>query len=303
MNPTTRICTVADIGSNTVKCSVFRLEDGGFREIAFFTEKLGLIARVRDGALPAEDVSLLARTLGEFREKAAALGSERFFAYATASLRGVSNFAEVDAAVLEATGAHVALLPAAEEARLSFKGFYYNVKNIASGVMADMGGGSTELVAFGGGAVTRSCSMDFGCLTLYRRFVSGALPNGEESAAISEYVAREVTDHGFGGTADTLCLIGGTGRAVRKLMRRCGLMEDDSCGADRLEEFLARMQKYDPADVDMIARETPARTETVIPGLIGYCAVARAVGAKEIFVGDGSLRDGCMLELIEKGEV
>ena len=303
-----KIYTVADVGSNTVKCSVFLAQGGSAREIASATEKLGLIAGITDGRLGGEHVDRLCETLagyrrlGEKEAKKDGVPRERavFKICATAALRETENFAEIDGAAFGSVGTHITLLSAEEEARAAFAGFRSLNPEPYKGILADMGGGSTELTEFEGERIVRLTSMKFGCLSLYKRFCKGDFPTADEEEAISRYAAERVDESGFSGAGETLCIVGGTGNAMRRLLERFGIRGDGDADAGDLERLRVRLSARDPSDIELIEKLIPTRRETIVPGSAAYAAIARTLGAKKVLFRRGGLREGILKELLDE---
>ena len=308
MRPGGRIITVADIGSNTVKCSVFHISDGRAREICSDSVKLGIIARIRDNRLSREDAGDLCGTLAGFKEMGERAAAETgasdavFLPFATASLRAADNVDEINALALGAVGTEITVLSEENEAAAAFDGFRYLNPGVRRGVMADMGGGSTELVAFDADGILKSCSMGFGCLSLFVRFVSGDFPSPDEENKITEYVTGQVAQHGFAGIGGKLCIIGGTSKAIHTLMKRSGICDSRKLTPEVLEILRRRLALRDPEDIALIEKLVPTRRETVIPGLAAYCAIARATDAKSVVMAKGGLREGIISRIL-RGEL
>ena len=303
-----KLYTVVDIGANTVKCSMFLVDGSGSKEISSATEKLGLIAGVHERVLSGSHVSSLAETLAKYRALGESEAKKRgieakdaeFSAYATASLRGIDNFRETDDAAFEACGVRITLLSAEEEARTAFSGFRSVNSKPKEGILADMGGGSTELTEFCENEVIRLTSMNFGCLSLYKRFCSGEFPDVSEENKIMSHVEQAVINSGFADTKKTLCIVGGTGNAVHTLLNKYGICKGRKITPADLDKLREKLSERKEEDIRIIEELIPARRETIIPGLCAYCAIARTTGSEKIRLMKGGLREGIMAGIIEK---
>ena len=80
--------SVIDIGSNSVRLTVYRVKDGAFR-ILFKDKKMaGLAGYVENGCISDAGIERACDTLLEFRNTLHLLGiTDRIYAFATASLR------------------------------------------------------------------------------------------------------------------------------------------------------------------------------------------------------------------------
>ena len=292
-----KIYAVTDVGSNTVKCSVYRVTDGKIEDIEFMTNKTGLIARVENGILPDSAISLLCDTVLEYKKRAKELGADVFAAFGTAIMRRIENFDAVNTIVKERVGIEIELISGEEEARLSFIGAKLFDDAIKIGVMADLGGASTELIAFEGDSIRDLHSFPFGCLYLYDQFVNGRFPVASECAAINDFVSNELSAHHIASPGKELILIGGTGKAIRKVLRKFGYTEHRN-SVSVLDMLYSRLAKQDESDIALLERIIPARVETVIPGLLAYIAAAKNVGAEYFTVSDGGIREGYLKKLM-----
>ena len=147
-------CSCIDIGSNTVKISVFERRGKHWNNIGFLGEQTGLISYVTvvedKRVLSEEGKTALLDVLGRLVQYSLNMNAEHIFTFATASLRGVSNADEIKKSVYDNFGLTLEILSGDEEAICSLKGLLLDEKceGIKSGIMIDMGGGSTEIVYF-----------------------------------------------------------------------------------------------------------------------------------------------------------
>ncbi|MBQ4054804.1 MAG: hypothetical protein IJD17_03740 [Clostridia bacterium] len=292
-----RIYAVTDVGSNTVKCSVYRVTNGRIEDIEFMSEKVGLIARVENNTLPDPAITLLCNTVSGYRKRAEELGADRFCIFGTAIMRRIDNFGAVSRTLKERIGVEIDLISGEEEAQLSFTGARLVDGDVRTGVMADLGGASTELIAFEGDGITDLHSFPFGCLYLYDRFVKGRFPSADERAEITDFVSRELAKYPITAVGRELILIGGTGKAIRKLLCKFGY-DGRRNSVSVLDELADRLSRPDEKDIALLERTIPSRVETVIPGLLAYVAAAKATDSEFFTVSDGGIREGYLKKLM-----
>jgi len=103
-------------------------------------------------------------SVSRMKDKAAALGAERIFLFATSAVRDARNQRELSDAILEETGLSLAVCSGELEAKLSFVGA---AEEPCSG-MIDIGGGSTEIVIGELDTIEFSTSLQAGAVRLYR---------------------------------------------------------------------------------------------------------------------------------------
>ncbi|MDQ7992985.1 MAG: exopolyphosphatase, partial [Propionicimonas sp.] len=153
-----------DCGTNSVRLLVAEVADGRVTTV----ERALRITRLGQGvdATGRFHPDALARTLSAFEEFAGrldALGVRRSRVVATSAARDAGNSEEFFAGVLGRVGVPAEIISGAEEARLSFTGAVAGLGRLPQPVLvADIGGGSTELAAGVGGTLTRAVSLDIG---------------------------------------------------------------------------------------------------------------------------------------------
>ena len=159
-----------DVGSNTIRLLVADVRGGRLHELASRREFTRIGRSVSTlGMIPAPKIAEAAATVAEHADLARRLGARQVAVVATAAVRQAGNHAELVAAVQARAGVPMRILPAVEEARLSFVGATRTTEVPPSGPIAvvDVGGGSTEVVvgsAAGGPTWSRSLAIGSGLL-------------------------------------------------------------------------------------------------------------------------------------------
>ncbi len=163
-------CAVVDLGSNSVRLVVF--EGRGRNPVAIFNEKAVLrLGRgmTATGRLNEAGVQQALRVMGRYAAVARAMGADPFEVLATAAVRDATNGAEFVAALESHMGGiRVRVLSGAEEAALSSAGVLCGIPG-ADGLLADIGGGSLELVRLDTGGVRHSATLRLGVIRLAER--------------------------------------------------------------------------------------------------------------------------------------
>ena len=208
---------IADMGSNTVRLSIYKCEGGEIRLLMNRKVMAGLAGYVRHGALTPEGIEVACQTLQGYRSLMDNLELPDLRVFATASLRNISNTEEAVGAVMAATGLQVDVLSGREEAELSFRGAIQNA-GLYNGLLVDLGGGSTELVSYRNRTIQSACSLSVGSLSLFSRYVEKLFPNKEERKNIRQAVRSQLEQFSAPQSPTRhICGVGGTVRAVAKL--------------------------------------------------------------------------------------
>ncbi len=278
---------IVDTGSNTIRMSIYDVEGESFCEI--FTEAIfaNLASHIKDGKITDTGIDVCADALLA-HEKTAKKHDAEVYAFATAAIRNAKNSHEAIEKIKEKTGITMEILSGDDEGILSFLGAYedFGIKN---GVMADVGGGSSEIIAFSNGQPTRIHSVPWGSLKSYKGFVSGEIPTFSEVEKIKSEITKHLKDTMDGINAEDLCLVGGGVRIARKLSQMfLGSGDLNQESIDKMIEIFIN----DPEIMKIFEEVSPKRKYTIIPGLAIYSAIGEFFGTDKIYISDKGIKEG-----------
>src|ERR687886_274626 len=139
-----------DQGTNTTRLLVADVEDGRVVELHRETRitRLGEGVDARRRLLPVP-IARVRNVLSDYRREVEALGAERTLAVATSAVRDADNGEAFLGEVEWSYGFATRLLTGPDEALLTFRGVSVDRPLSARTLVADIGGGSTELVVGG----------------------------------------------------------------------------------------------------------------------------------------------------------
>lgn len=285
-------CGVVDIGSNTIRLSIYRFDHSGFQLLLDKKETVGLAGYIRDGLLSPEGIASAAGILGEYHVLLENLGIHIFHIFATASLRGITNQQEALSAFQAAAGIPVSVLSGAEEAALSFRGCFHNVSPAdGPGLFADIGGGSTELVVHEGNVIRSEISLPLGSLALYSRHVSGLFPSKAEADTIRRRVGQAL-DKADVRPCPHLRGVGGT---IRTAARLCGAQPGTPLPAGCFPALYQRLSEGGQPALRQILQVAPDRIHTLLPGLIIFNSLLERYEVQTVDVSPQGVREGYLL--------
>lgn len=293
-------CGIVDVGSNTIRLSIYQWEGENIRLLLNKKVMAGLAGYIRDGILCDSGVLLACRILSGFRALLTNFDISDMYAFGTASLRNIVNTEEALDTIREVTGVQVEVLTGAEEAALSFQGAALG-GGATTGLLADIGGGSTELVAYKDGAITSECSLPLGSLSLYSRYVDGLFPTTTERKALYDCVELELDKAKTSGVrCKHLVGVGGTIRAAAKLCNDLAGSDPDNrvIPVEEVRSLYRGLKKGDKDTLRQILRSTPDRVHTILPGLIILKTVLKTYGVDTISVSTCGVREGYLLDRV-----
>lgn len=302
--------SIIDIGSNTVRLAIYRIDAGRADLLCKKKQTVALAAYVKGGIMQIEGITRAAAALQDFAAFLKAAGLPLTAAFATAALRNAVNREEAVEIIEARTGIAIRVLSGAEEAELGFIGATHDLA-APSGLLADIGGGSTELVRYEKRAITRKISLPIGSLQLAARHVRRLFPTPEEAAQIERDAEKTLTalddsvfmageappKPPFSGPFPALCGIGGTFKGAKNLYRALyGPAKTPSLfPAAALSEMIPRFAPKNALPEDDLAlflKTEPDRLHTLIPGLILARALSKRLGANTILYSDAGVREG-----------
>jgi exopolyphosphatase/guanosine-5'-triphosphate,3'-diphosphate pyrophosphatase len=248
MNSTRRFGPVGiiDIGSNSVRFVAY----GGAARVpsSLFNEKITAALGkgiAKSGKLDEAAIERTLRTIARFRRLAREMGVKKLHTVATAAVRDASN-GPAFLRQVSALGLKPRLLSGTEEAELAGLGVISGIPR-ANGVVADLGGGSLELVGVARGAAGEGVSLPLGVLRV------GSSPDRK---AIGATIVEAVEDtrlveaaHGH-----SLYLVGGSFRALAQLDLRHGehplpIIHQHRLRPERVELLAALAEKLSPGEL------------------------------------------------------
>ena len=143
-------CAVIDIGSNSIRLSVYDAEKTNFKIL--FKEKImaGLASYVEDGVLSPEGLECACPSLIELTERLCLLNIQNISVFATASLRNINNTQDVLQKIHSTTGFCLEVISGKQEAFYGYTGAMLDL-SLPGGIFLDIGGASTEIAFFANG--------------------------------------------------------------------------------------------------------------------------------------------------------
>ena len=296
---------VIDIGSNTMRLVLYKLVDGEPRQMLNSKQAAGLAGYIdREQRLTPRGIQKAIEVLRRFQLILDSVEPRRVYVFATASLRNIVNTREVVQSIREACGLEVRVLTGQEEAIFDYFGALRTLET-ADGLLADIGGGSTELVLFRDRQVISACSLPMGSLNMYTRFVRDIIPTAEELRAISRHAAGllktvefPVEERAF----PALVGVGGTCRASCALSDEL-FGEQSGYGGypcKRIHKMLKRLKTDRKALLSAIIKTAPDRLHTLLPGLAILEAVAQRYQCDCFAASPYGVREGYLMYMLEE---
>ena len=262
---------VIDLGSNTIRLVVYEETNAEFH--ALFTQKFtaGLAAYLQDGMMTPEGIRLICTTLQRCKMLLKEFTPCTTLAFSTAPLRNIRNTQEAIDQIYAETGYSVDVLTGLEEAYLDYYGVQRELP-VESGLLFDIGGGSTEILTFAHDGTGVIESVPIGSLNLSRKHIAKLFPDKKERDAIRLQVQKSLKRHKLNHLPpyETLCGIGGTARTVLQLLQamKVILPAQRTFTAEQFRKLKKFLWKKDSAAMELLTQYCPDRLHTIFSGIL-----------------------------------
>lgn len=274
---------VIDIGSNSIRLVIYASR--GRYPFPLFNERSNCRLGEGlgpDGMLHQDRIDVALATLSRFASIMTSMGVAKIYPVATAAVRRATNAEMFTVPARKILDQDIIVLTQQEEAHYVSRGITLNVP-LATGLVADLGGGSLEVVALKDGVVRHSTSFDFGHLS--------DVSKQEIDAALAATPWLE------GASPDKLYGVGGSFRALGSayieqsgypLAVLHGLTIPAMAASHMLAAFARDLP--DLSGVPLGRHKTMPMAAQIMHCLLRHC------GAGKLFVSGTSIRDGILAE-------
>lgn len=293
---------IVDIGSNTIRLIIYNIDKAkNIEKIFSYKETAGLAGYVEKGLLNPNGIAILNRTLTQIKKITDDLSIPKVWYFATASLRNIDNSDAVLNIIRDELEIDIDIISNEDEGYLSYyamKSLLNDKLNSENGIIADIGGGSSEIVIFKGNRIIENTSLPIGSLNLHSKFVKGIMPDKKEIKAIKDEINAHLSKIDNNDTFSELIGVGGTFRLIPELLEN-----DNKVFTAHQLENLIDCGKTDRNDLArLILKTKPERIHTALPGMMIAKEIMKKWNVSKVLTDRVSVRDGYLLKKINGGK-
>ncbi len=295
-----------DCGTNSVRLLVADADGGALREVHRETRIVRLGQGVdRTGVLAPEALERTRAALADYAATIAALTAQRVRLVATSATRDAANRDEFAALVRATLGVDAEVVSGTEEAALSFAGAVEALPDAPRPLLlADIGGGSTELV-LGSSDALRAHSMNIGAVRMTERHLHDDPPTGEQVAAAIADVRAALEVAALDVPLDIpAALVGVAGTVTTVAALVLELSRYDSArihgsvlSATAVHAVTARLLAMTHGERAAHAVIAPGRVDVIAGGALVLSTLIERLGVRELVVSEHDILDGIALSL------
>ncbi len=297
---------VLDIGSNTGHLLIVDAYRGGppipahtFKESLRLSEHLD-----ENGAVDADGIAQLVKYVVEAKAEAEENGCSTVIAFATSAVRDAVNADDVLAAVHDASGIDVEVMPGKDEARLTFLAVrrWFGWSSGRLGVF-DIGGGSLEIAVGSDEEPDVAQTLTLGAGRLTREWMAAGRSHEELRRHVRSTIADDAGAVLRGGAFDHAVA---TSKTFRSLARICGAAPSEEGQFVRRELSRADLQgvieQLLAMDVDELSElpgVSPDRAHQIPAGAVVAEATMDLFDLEALEICPWALREGVLLQHLD----
>lgn len=295
------VIAAVDLGSNSFHMVVAQDQHGQLKVIDRMREMVRLGAGLNaSGKLSKESKERAIECLQRFGQRLQEMHADSVRVVGTNTLRVAKNSAEFIQRAEDALGHPIQIISGVEEARLIYQGTVHSITGPeGKWLVADIGGGSTEIIIGKQGEPKLMESVQLGCVALSEKyFASGDLDKKKFKKALVaaklqlQPIISKVKKLGWEHVVGTA----GTIRTISELMREFELSERGITykGINALIEKLQEAGHIDKVSFQSLSKE---RKPVFAGGIVVLKAIFEELGIKKMMISDGGLREGLLFDL------
>lgn len=298
-----------DIGTNSIRLIIAEaLRDRNYRILdeEKATTRLGK-GLAATGLLNPIAVEQSIEALRRMKQIAQGFQVRQTRVIATCAVREAQDGAAFVRRVKEEVDLDVEVISAREEAHFAFysvaRSFHLEGKNVA---VADIGGGSTEIILASGNIIEAICGTQLGAVRISEQFGQGQAMSHELYAEMVREIDRELrrrTKHvllephlliGSGGTFTTLAdMVLATRGQLGAPLRGAEINRAD------VRHLLDRLRKLSPEARRALPGLSPDRADIIVAGVAIVDRLMRHFNLNRVTIHDRGVRDGLLLDMLD----
>lgn len=183
---------VIDLGTNTFNLLIAETSETNFRVIHAEKDGVALgMGGINKNVIAEDAMERALVTLKRFYDLCSEHSVQYISAFGTSALRGAENAHTFLNRVRQEVGMEVYIISGLEEAELIYQGVRWSYNFQESGVIMDIGGGSTEFIQADDTGMKRAVSLDIGVSRMYQQLQLSDPFTPEDVATIERWLEAQ----------------------------------------------------------------------------------------------------------------
>ncbi|MCE2824125.1 MAG: exopolyphosphatase [Sediminibacterium sp.] len=284
-----------DIGSNAARLLISEVtkqpkQDPVFNKINLVRVPLRLGFDVFEtGEISKAKVKMLMQTLKAYKHLLEAYEIKYVYACATSAMRDARNSKDIIRKVKLETGIEIKVISGQEEASFIYENHVAeNLDSDYSYLYIDVGGGSTELTFFAGGALVSKESFNIGTIRLLKNQIKEKTWDD-----MKDYVKKNIKS-----ALPSIAI--GSGGNITKILSMSKTKEGKPLSLELLKDYYKELSSVSLEDRMHMYGLKEDRADVIVPALLIYIQVMKWANIDAIYVPKIGLVDGLIHHLYDQ---
>ena len=299
-----------DIGTNSIRCIV--VEADGVNPFKILTDEKATVRLgeriARDNLVSPEAWSRAMTALARMKKVVDGYGVRWVEAVATSAMRRAANGELFVKAVADEIGLEISVISGEEEAELVTLSAL-NSFDMAGAryAMADIGGGSVEVVTAFGCHIKALRSLELGAVVLTEMFGTSDLVGKEDYLRLRKHVRKTLKTAGIDKPPPSPVMIGSGGAMTAIAAMVMAMRKEEYISAHGYEilrfeivHLLAMLLRKDLKGRKGIPGLNPERADIIVAGVAVVDQLMELLGANTLRINERGLREGIILKALRK---
>jgi len=307
---------VIDIGTNTFRlliAEVHKRKNYFIKEI--HSERI--ITRLGEGVtknrlIKKEAMKRGITALKKFNMLISQHRAQKVSAVATSALRKARNSSEFIKRIQETTGLKVKIISGRDEAKKTFSGMLAGITPPGTGLMVDIGGGSTELIFSIKDKPVLFHSLNLGVVYLADKYMKHDPPQEKDLREMVFEISKVIqskskpftrlfsSDTVFIGTAGTITALAAIIQGLNTYVHN--KIHKSKITIGEIQKIFSDFSSMTMKERAKLLPFEPSRFDIIVPGTLILLLLMKTFGLKKVMVSDYGLREGILLDLYRKIE-
>lgn len=285
----TREIAIIEFGSNAIRMVEFQIIKNDFSEISLNRIPQRLIENLgKKRVISDKTINKVSDIVNNFVNS---ITTNEIYAIATAALRTAENKNEFIAAILQRTKLKIEIIPSDKEAYYDFLAVEHKL-NLSDVLIADIGGGSTELIGVKNNEILGEVSLPVGGVNITNQyFTKIPISNSEEKVARQD-IRQKLSELGWlENFSQPMVLLGGASIVLFKIMRETGFVDSKA-----LTKTIAELKQLDIQQLKEYNVIPPGTVDVINGGMVIVDEIMKYATPTEVTTIKASVREGYILE-------
>jgi exopolyphosphatase/guanosine-5'-triphosphate,3'-diphosphate pyrophosphatase len=300
VQPRKTLLGAIDVGTNTLRMLVAAKDGNRIRPVLRRRRITGLGKSLRTtGEIGEREFRDSLEALKDFRREMSALGVSRYRACGTAALREATNRNTFLAAASRA-GISMDIIPAGEEARLTWEGAAGRLRGRSGTVVMDIGGGSTEFIV--GPGRRDSVSLPIGVVVLLGVFRMSDPPLPAELRNLACFLGDRIAAGTQGwerrkfrrmvGTAGTFTTLAALEMGMKVYVPE--KIDGFRMPISAVRRWGGRLSRLTDKERLRLPGMEKGRERYIVPGVVQAVSAMEQFGFQHLYISDSGLLEGIL---------